>query len=78
MILTIVIFALGEVEKPVLSNPFERNIPFLYLLKTSENLWFFDIFRGYKNGTLGKNGLTHFLPIFPVKSIFLSQFIPLF
>ena len=24
--------------------------PFLYPLKTSENLWFSDVFKGYKNG----------------------------
>ena len=29
------------------------NVPFLYPLKTSENLWFSDNFRGYKNGILG-------------------------
>ena len=28
---------------------FWRNIPFLYSLKTSENLWFFNVFRGYRN-----------------------------
>ena len=26
-------------------------------LKTPENLWFFGVFRGYKMGTLTKNGL---------------------
>ena len=29
---------------------FSANIPFLYLLKTSEDL-FSDVFRGYRNGT---------------------------
>ena len=28
-------------------NPFQANTPFLYPLKTSENLWFSDVFRGY-------------------------------
>ena len=32
--------------------PFYHNVSFLYLLKTSENQSFSDIFRGYKNGTL--------------------------
>ena len=35
-----------------LINPFYANVPFLYPLKTSENLWFSDVFRGYRNGTL--------------------------
>ena len=26
-------------------------VPFIYPLKTSENFWFFDVFRGYRNGT---------------------------
>ena len=33
-------------------NPFESNVTFLYPLKMSENLWFSDVFRGYKNVTL--------------------------
>ena len=32
---------------------------FLYLLKISENLWFSDIFRGYKKGTAASNGLKY-------------------
>ena len=35
-----------------LINPFQANVPFLYPLKTSENLWFSDVFRGYRKGTL--------------------------
>ena len=27
-------------------NPFQANVPFLYPLKTSDNLWFSDVFRG--------------------------------
>ena len=34
-------------------NPFQLNAPFLYSLKPSENLWFSDIFRSYRNETLG-------------------------
>ena len=33
-------------------NPFLVNAQFLHTLKTQENLWFFDVFRKYKNGTL--------------------------
>ena len=38
-------------------NPFLSNATFLYPLKMSENLWFSDVFRGYRNMTLDKNGL---------------------
>ena len=38
-------------------NPFSTNAPFLYLLKTSENLRFFDVFRGFRSGALVGNGL---------------------
>ena len=31
--------------------------PFYTTLKTPENLWFFGVFRGYKMGTLARNGL---------------------
>ena len=33
---------------------------FLYLLKTSENLQFSDVFRWYRSGTLVKDGLIQF------------------
>ena len=36
------------------------SVPFLYPLKTSENLWFFEVFKGYRNGTLDKNGLNSY------------------
>ena len=38
-------------------NPFQVNVPFLYLLKTSENQRFSDVFRGYRKGTFTWNGL---------------------
>ena len=38
-------------------KPFSTNIPFLYPLKTSENLRVSDVFRGYRGGTLVENGL---------------------
>ena len=37
-------------------NPFLANVPILYPLKTPENLWFSSVFRGYKMGTLARNG----------------------
>ena len=40
----------------VLINPFVANVPILYRLKTPR---FAGIFRGYKIGTLVKNGLTN-------------------
>ena len=38
-------------------NPFCTNVLFLYPLKTSQNLWFSDVFREYRNGTLAWKGL---------------------
>ena len=39
-------------------NPFLANAPILYLLKTPENLWFSGVLRGYKMGTLARNGIS--------------------
>ena len=36
---------------------FSSNVLFLFPLKTSENVWFSDVFRGYRNETLGENRL---------------------
>ena len=41
-------------------NPFSTSVPLLYPLKTSENLRFSDVFRGYRSGTLVKNRLMQF------------------
>ena len=38
-------------------NQFLANVPILYPLKTPENQRFFGVFRGYKMGTLARNGL---------------------
>ena len=38
-------------------NPFPTNVSIMYPLKTSENPQFSDVFRGYRSGTLVKNGL---------------------
>ena len=38
-------------------NPFSKNVPLLYPLKTSENEKFSDVFRGGRSGTLVENGL---------------------
>ena len=39
-------------------NPFHATGVILYPLKTSENLWFSDIFRGYRERPVTWNGLT--------------------
>ena len=39
------------------SSPFQANVPFPYTPKTSENLCFSDISKGYRKGTLNKSGL---------------------
>ena len=65
----------GKVDFQVVSynsnfNPFQPNVPFLFPLKTSENLWFSNIFRGYRNGTLALNGLQ----AVPVITFFLYEY----
>ena len=35
-------------------NSFKANVLFIYPLKMPENLWFSDVFRGYRNGTLAQ------------------------
>ena len=42
-----------------LLNPFQANVPFLYPLKTLENLRLSDVFRGYRKGALAWNGLSN-------------------
>ena len=37
----------------------QSSVSFLYPLKTPENLWFFDVFRGYRKGTLDWNWLSY-------------------
>ena len=39
------------------NNPFHKTAPYLYSLKTSENLWFFDVFRGYRKRIVAQIGL---------------------
>ena len=38
-------------------NPFSTNALILYLLKTWENLRYFNVFRGYRSGAFVENGL---------------------
>ena len=33
------------------------DVPILHFLKIAENLWFSGVFKGYKRGTLARNGL---------------------
>ena len=41
---------------PLYVNLVSTNVPLLYPLKTSENLQFSDVVRGYRSETLVKNG----------------------
>ena len=41
----------------LICKPFHSTGLALYLLKTSDNLWFSGVSRGYSNLTLGRNGL---------------------
>ena len=43
----------------LLINPFHAAGLFLYLLKTSENIWFSDVFRGYRKRPVAWNGLVY-------------------
>ena len=38
-------------------NPSHATVPFVYLLKTSENLWFSVVFRRYRKRPMAWNGL---------------------
>ena len=44
---------------PLAFNPLLVNFPILYPLKTPENQMFSGVFRGYKAGTLARNGLIY-------------------
>ena len=44
-------------------NPFHASVLFLYPLKTSENLWFSDVFRWYRNSTVVWKRLSHFISL---------------
>ena len=48
-------------RKTKIIDPFKPNVPFLHPQKMSENQRFSDILRGYRDRTLGQNGLK---PIF--------------
>ena len=50
-------FVKVKFEKYNWLNSFLPNISFIYILKTSENKKFSDVFRGYKKGTLKRKGL---------------------
>ena len=52
--------SMTELDKSVGNgvNPFHASGLFWYPLKTSENLWFSDVFRGYQKRTVAWNGLT--------------------
>ena len=44
-------------SKVIFLHPFLANVPTLYPLKTPENQRFSGVLRGYKMGTLARNGL---------------------
>ena len=45
---------------PATFYPFQTNVLFLYPLKMLENLWFSDVFRGYRNKKMAWKGLSFF------------------
>ena len=49
--------AISKIAKAFKLNLFQAYVPFPYPLKTSENLYFYHVSRGYKNETLAWNGL---------------------
>ena len=51
-------YYLATEKKNLWFNPFHATDLFLYLLKTSENQRFCDIFRGYRKRSVAWNGLT--------------------
>ena len=57
--------------KLLLVNSFHANALFLYSLKMSENLWFYVVFRGYRNGKSAWKELTkkvsYFAPGYPTR-----------
>ena len=42
-----------------LVNRFSSSVSLIYLMNTSENFWFSDVFRGYRSETFVENGLTN-------------------
>ena len=44
--------AISKIAKAFKLNLFQAYVPFPYPLKTSENLYFYHVSRGYKNETL--------------------------
>ena len=55
------ISSLYHITDVKLIKPYSPNVTFLHPLKTSENRRFSDVFRGYRNVTLGEYGLISLL-----------------
>ena len=59
-------------------NPFHTTGFFWYPLKASENLWFFDVFKRYRNRPVTWNGLINatitFSSLFSIMTLALEQF----
>ena len=51
------LFRVKIANRPIMFNPFSTDVLLLYPLKTSDNLRFSDVFRGYRSGTLVENRL---------------------
>ena len=56
-------------QKFSLFNPFHANIAFRSLLKMLENLWFSDVFMGYRNETMGWNCLRNHNRVFCLQKL---------
>ena len=56
-------------------NPFHATGLFLYPLKTSENLWFFDVSRGYRKKPVAWNRLIYEMPLNLHSNIFFNDVI---
>ena len=75
---TAVLNKLLNSSQNTLLNPFSTNVPFLYALKTSENLRVSDVFRGYRSGTLVDDGLISlqaYLLLLKVMEVRISNFV---
>ena len=54
----------------VVPNPFHDTDLFRYPLKTSENLWFSDVFRGYQKRSVAWNGLIMVLTLQKLQTLY--------
>ena len=62
----------------VLTNPFLANVSISYPMKTPKTPWFPGVFKGYKMGTLAKNGLLCVIYLFLRYALLLYYMLVLF